>query len=1177
MLLTPFTTAIPIFALFFLPSIFAQDDAPPSTFPHIYPGKPSGDLSPAYQSYYEVTEPLPNVTFDVGRMFAGNIPVGRQGHPNDTYFFWAFEKTNGSLTSAANASTDPWGIWLNGGPGSSSMYGVLLENGPIRVNYDYSISQNNYSWNKVADYIWIDQPVGIGFSTADANGYIDSEEQMAIDFFGFLTNLVKVFPSLATRPLHLTGESYAGVYIPYILKRYFEMTNPPVKIAAIAIGDGSIAAGQVFELLPALSVIETYPQIIGYDTEVYEYFKEQNHLCGYDVNLTYPQNGIIPSIPVTQPTQREIPYYLQQHSLLHTLTRRDGSPSSWMSSKRAFNQEVERRYLESGGGADTSIRKRDRHAKREAWKRDLTGRANGTIDPWYGCFLFDEFMDYAKNFTFPWSENDDPNDLGFGIYYVPDALSPQAPTDASVFLNDNRTRAALHAPTSKDWALTFPFPFGELTFDPSPEPMVFLTDLATNATAHNVSVILYSGNDDALIAHRGTEITIQNTTFGGIQGFTRKPSTPWFDDSGNPAGIIRQERGWTYVLFQGAGHIVPAKKPAAALTFLREFVFGNNQTGLVTASSDGTVSVQGGENSTLAADILPGQDEIYIGAGATQSTFSVVGELSCDATLMFHSDFSSPPSSPSLAAVDSSPPSSPGRSSPFDDDCDKPIIHPFAASARKSGQFEKRGRDVLFEDSSIEHASKKARMNIEHPPDDFGLDESFPAISFSEEDDEWDKAVAQVIDFGHGTISLENKNLTYIPEHALRDLQGFRALPEKAELLNAKKFLGTAQLPGERRQFHRVSTAPASTTNDLFPSFPERTSSAASINVGLPREEIQLFLSRNKIIFLPSLLFQIDRLTVLSLRANSVTYLPPEVCNLRNLRELNVANNQLRYLPSELLQMNLMQLTINPNPFMEVPEESLPTPMPRRTFSRAASLIGTRARLVDVEARKRIVSPSRSVLPDVIPLVELCLRVLFSSPDSRGSRYDPSKSTLGSKYHLPLAETQYLPTTKNTKIRLPPGKAIPPLLENSIAIVHPGSIYAEEFPQLDTEDDDSRVTGLGFCPSPKHAKEPPGPSLFVRHAEERFTWVDTINGVKLGGYVPLRWRGCQHGCLRFLDEDGEDESSSSSSVAPPIVPTVADENVFNDSTVQVDPDVEGPPVAAVNFLGASLEMAFDEE
>lgn len=55
----------------------------------------------------------------------------------------------------------------------------------------------------------------------------------------------------------------------------------------------------------------------------------------------------------------------------------------------------------------------------------------------------------------------------------------------------------------------------------------------------------------------------QNTTFGGIQGFTRRPSTPWFDDNGDWAGIIHQERNWTYALFYGTGHEVPAGRPVA--------------------------------------------------------------------------------------------------------------------------------------------------------------------------------------------------------------------------------------------------------------------------------------------------------------------------------------------------------------------------------------------------------------------------------------------------------------------------------------------------------------------------------------------------------------------------------------------------------------------------------------
>lgn len=147
---------------------------------------------------FRVVDPLPNITFPVQQSYAGNIPVNRAGHPNNTLFFVGFEKSNGSLTAAPGADKDsPWGIWLNGGcvvfssyllacskehlplsPGSSSMYGLLFEvhqpgylyfcfllivgaqNGPMRLDIeDYSAAPNNHSWSNLIDYFWIDQPV----------------------------------------------------------------------------------------------------------------------------------------------------------------------------------------------------------------------------------------------------------------------------------------------------------------------------------------------------------------------------------------------------------------------------------------------------------------------------------------------------------------------------------------------------------------------------------------------------------------------------------------------------------------------------------------------------------------------------------------------------------------------------------------------------------------------------------------------------------------------------------------------------------------------------------------------------------------------------------------------------------------------------------------------------------
>ncbi|CZT21300.1 probable Carboxypeptidase S1 homolog B [Ramularia collo-cygni] len=93
-----------------------------------------------------------------------HLPAGisyDRGEPTDypiNTFFWFFE----SRTDPANAPTS---VWLNGGPGSSSMLGLLAENGPCQVNSDSNSTRlNEWSWNNEANVMWIDQPVQVGFS-----------------------------------------------------------------------------------------------------------------------------------------------------------------------------------------------------------------------------------------------------------------------------------------------------------------------------------------------------------------------------------------------------------------------------------------------------------------------------------------------------------------------------------------------------------------------------------------------------------------------------------------------------------------------------------------------------------------------------------------------------------------------------------------------------------------------------------------------------------------------------------------------------------------------------------------------------------------------------------------------------------------------------------------------------
>lgn len=114
----------------------------------------------------------------------------------------------------------------------------------------------------------------------------------------------------------------------------------------------------------------------------------RSDLCGYNLTLTYPQNGHFKTLdgPISDLFQNAF-------SRLKPTARRV------IFSKREMASAVQKRALEHPGGLQR------REASRQQWKRDLSQRPNGTIDPYYGCALYDEMVDYALNFSLPWSRS----------------------------------------------------------------------------------------------------------------------------------------------------------------------------------------------------------------------------------------------------------------------------------------------------------------------------------------------------------------------------------------------------------------------------------------------------------------------------------------------------------------------------------------------------------------------------------------------------------------------------------------------------------------------------------------------------------------------------------------------------------------------------------------------------
>jgi len=135
----------------------------------------------------------------------------------------------------------PLVLWLNGGPGSSSILGMLMEMGPLLINSTGGLMRNPYAWTKQANVLVLESPGGVGFSycaAMQANGSCSNTDDSTAraaraalqDFFA------TKFPELRELPFFITGESYAGVYIPTLAAEILAHA-PEIKLTGIAAGD----------------------------------------------------------------------------------------------------------------------------------------------------------------------------------------------------------------------------------------------------------------------------------------------------------------------------------------------------------------------------------------------------------------------------------------------------------------------------------------------------------------------------------------------------------------------------------------------------------------------------------------------------------------------------------------------------------------------------------------------------------------------------------------------------------------------------------------------------------------------------------------------------------------------------------------------------------------------------
>ncbi|KAL2482075.1 Serine carboxypeptidase-like 27 [Forsythia ovata] len=242
-----------------------------------------------------------NVTFS---QFSGYVTVDQKA--GRALFYWLVE-----TPSSKKPESKPLVLWLNGGPGCSSVaYGASEEVGPFRVQPDgQTLTLSPFAWNKEANLLFLDSPAGVGFSYSNTSSdMVTGDQRTAKDAYKFLIKWFERFPQYKQRPFYIAGESYAGHYIPelskIIIQRNKGVNNPIINFKGFLLGNPLID-----DVLDNIGTFEYWWNhgLIGDST-----YLKLNKSCPYD-SFLFPTNGCYEALSIAYSEFGDInPYAIYQ-------------------------------------------------------------------------------------------------------------------------------------------------------------------------------------------------------------------------------------------------------------------------------------------------------------------------------------------------------------------------------------------------------------------------------------------------------------------------------------------------------------------------------------------------------------------------------------------------------------------------------------------------------------------------------------------------------------------------------------------------------------------------------------------------------------------------------------------------------------------------------------------------
>ncbi|XP_073117930.1 serine carboxypeptidase 1 isoform X1 [Elaeis guineensis] len=454
-----------------------------------------------------------NGTFP-SKHYSGYVTVDESHGRNLFYYF---------VVSEGNPSEDPVVLWLNGGPGCSSFDGFIYEHGPFNFQSGGSTGSmpqlhlNPYSWSKVSNILYLDSPAGVGMSYSnDKSDYTTGDLKTASDSHKFLLKWYELYPEFQQNPFYISGESYAGVYVPTlaseVAKGIEDGLKPTINFKGYMVGNG--VTDTVFDG-DALVPFAHGMGLISNDL-----FQEANAAC----HGSYWN----PANESCQTMLNRVDWELRNLNIYDIL-------------EPCYHTLEIREVLSGNSRLPSSFRRLGETNRPLPVRKRMFGRSWPLRAP------------VQDGYVPTWPE--------LGSSSVP-CMNDEVATS---WLNNEEVRSAIHAQPASllgQWELCT----GNIYFSHDAGSMI---KYHKNLTEQGYRALIFSGDHDMCVPFTGSEAWTRSLGYQIVDEWR-----PWYFHEQVAGYIQGYEHNLTFLTIKGAGHTVPEYKPGEALAFYSHWLAG---------------------------------------------------------------------------------------------------------------------------------------------------------------------------------------------------------------------------------------------------------------------------------------------------------------------------------------------------------------------------------------------------------------------------------------------------------------------------------------------------------------------------------------------------------------------------------------------------------------------------